>query len=116
VETGFRWRSYRTASGAEPVSRFLSKLRREDRHTILDSLETLRRRGLSDARHLRGDIYEVRVIRKRCSFRVLLAQEAGQIMLLLVAFRKTSQKAPRHHIELAEDRLRDWRSRGGSHV
>lgn len=70
--------------------------------------------GLSATRHLRGDIYEVRAVAERASYRVLFAVEGrrGQVLLSLEAFAKKSQKTPVRLIDLAEQRLREWRQRG----
>lgn len=70
--------------------------------------------GLRAARHLRGDIYEVRADTETQTFRVLFSAEGryGQVFLSLVAFSKKTQKTPAREIELAEKRLRDWRTRG----
>lgn len=66
------------------------------------------------ARHLRGDVYEVRADAATRSFRVLFATEGryGQVLLSLSAFEKRTQKTPPRELELAERRLRDWRERG----
>jgi phage-related protein len=109
----WRWRTYRTASGADPIREFLSERTPDERRAILAAMEEVRQEGLRAARHLRGDIYEVRVMTARSSLRVLFAQEARPVMLALVAYQKTTQKAPSKIVELAERRLRDWRSRGG---
>ncbi|MCL2724070.1 MAG: type II toxin-antitoxin system RelE/ParE family toxin [Polyangiaceae bacterium] len=71
-------------------------------------------RGLTAARHLRGEVYEVRADAATRSFRVLFAAEGryNHVLLSLSAFEKRTQKTPPHEIELAENRLRDWRSRG----
>jgi phage-related protein len=70
--------------------------------------------GLSVARHLRGDIYEVRVDGENLAFRVLFASEGRfkQVLLALDGFAKKTQKTPPQAIRLAERRLSDWRSRG----
>jgi phage-related protein len=69
--------------------------------------------GLGEARHLRGGIYEVRVAGDGAAYRVLFATEGrpAQILLALEAFEKKTQKTPARMIQLAERRLRDWRSR-----
>ena len=70
--------------------------------------------GLRFARHLRGDIWEVRIEAERKAFRVLFSPEgrSQQVLLALEAFTKKTQKTPARAIELAERRLADWRSRG----
>jgi phage-related protein len=73
-------------------------------------------RGLVAAKHLRGDVYEVRADAATRSFRVLFAAEGrfSQVLLLLSAFEKRTQKTPPRELALAEDRLRDWRTRGAA--
>jgi phage-related protein len=66
--------------------------------------------GLRQARHLRGEIYEVRATSNGRAFRVLFALEGsrGQILLAVKAFEKKSQRTPARSILLAEARLVDW--------
>lgn len=73
----------------------------------------VRERGRESARHLRGDIYEVRAASSGRAFRVLFSAEGHRhyILLALSAFEKKSQKIPDAEIDLAEGRLRDWRQR-----
>lgn len=72
------------------------------------------REGLVLARHLRGEVYEVRAEGKSQSFRILFATEGqhGQVLLALEGFSKKTQRTPPERIELALARLRDWRERG----
>ena len=87
----------------------------EDRCNAFDAAYKLfAREGLRFARHLRGDIWEVRVEAESKAFRVLFSPEAKfqRVLLALEAFTKKSQKTPARTIELAERRLSDWRSRG----
>ena len=77
-------------------------------------MKDVARLGTTAARHLMGDIYEVRAEAATRSFRVLFAAEGhySQILLSLSAFEKRTQKTPPRELELAQRRLRDWRSRG----
>jgi phage-related protein len=70
--------------------------------------------GLAAARHLRSEIYEVRASGTNRTYRVLFAAEGrrGQVLLALEAFAKKQQRTPPDAIDLALQRLRDWRSRG----
>jgi phage-related protein len=70
-------------------------------------------RGLTEARHLQNEIYEVRAWGETQTYRILFAPEGrfGQILLALEAFSKKTQKTPRDQIDLALRRLADWRSR-----
>lgn len=76
-------------------------------------MSDVRERGLEASRHLRGEIWEVRVDGERATYRILFAKEgrAGQVLLSLHAFKKKTRKTPPEAIRLAERRLRDWRGR-----
>jgi phage-related protein len=69
--------------------------------------------GLPIARHVRGDIYEVRAEGDRQIFQVLFATEGrrSQILLSLEGFSKKTRRTPPEKIRLAERRLADWRRR-----
>ncbi|MEW6778035.1 MAG: type II toxin-antitoxin system RelE/ParE family toxin, partial [Bdellovibrionota bacterium] len=108
------WRDYKTASGRSPFKEFLDALSDADMAEIYGALKDVAEEGLRAARHLRGDIYEVRVDGENQAFRILFAPEGrfGQIFLALHAFSKKTQKTPPRFIDLAEQRLSDWRQRG----
>jgi phage-related protein len=111
---GRRWRDYETEAGARPVKEFLAGLNDEDAAEVLAAMAEVKRDGLRAARHLRGDIWEVRANGQFETFRVLFASEGmkGRILLALEGFSKKDQKTPPHLIRLAERRLADWRARG----
>lgn len=109
-----RWRYYRTTTGASPVADFLADLAVADRAATAAAMRQVRLLGLLAARHLRGDIYEVRSERAGRAWRILFANEGarGQVLLAVHGFEKKSQRTPPSELELAERRLRDWQSRG----
>lgn len=80
---------------------------------MIAGMKEVAEQGLTAARHLRGDIYEVRADASTRSFRLLFSAEGlyGQVLLSLSIYEKRTQKAPAREIELAERRLTDWRSR-----
>jgi phage-related protein len=84
-----------------------------DKAAILAAMKEVRRDGLRAARHLRGELFEVRADGDRVIYRVLFAREGeqGRILLSLAAFNKKTQRTPPAQIDLAARRLRDWRSR-----
>ncbi len=86
----------------------------EDRAEVATAMAEVRLEGLSAARHLRGDIYEVRATGAQEEFRILFATEGrlSQVLLSLEAFSKKTRKTPPPKIELAERRLADWKRRG----
>ncbi len=110
-----RWRFYTTSAGRNPVREFLvaDRLPVGDRDEILAAMKDVEVNGLEVARHLRGDIYEVRADGRQATYRVLFAAEGkrSQVLLGLSGFSKKTQKTPPDEIVLAERRLRDWRAR-----
>jgi len=107
------WRFYETPSGRRPVREFLDARSDPDAAAIAAAMKEVAIVGFDGSRHLRGDVYEVRVDGDRQSYRVLFASEGarGQVLLALEAFSKKSQRTPRQTIEVAQRRLADWRSR-----
>jgi len=98
------------------VKEFVETLSNVDAAAVYDAMSVTAESGVESARHLRGDIYEVRASGDRQAFRVLFAFEGryGQVMLALEALSKKTQKTPPDAIRLAESRLSDWRSRGAA--
>lgn len=109
-----RWRAYKTAAGRCPVEEFIHALSDDDAAAVLEGMQEVREQGLRAARHLDGDIWEVRVDGDRVIYRVLFAEEGkrGRVLLSLEAFKKKTQRTPPAGITLAKRRLADWRRRG----
>jgi phage-related protein len=107
-----RWRDYRTAMGARPVKAFLDGLTDEEVAAVVAAMKEIAKLGLTAARHLRGDLYEVHAEAETRSFRMLFAQETKFILLSLHGIQKKTQKTPLRELETAERRLKDWRGRG----
>lgn len=111
-----QWRQYETVSKVRPVKEFLTRARlsQEELVAFAAGMDDVVENGLEAARHLRGDVYEVRVEAPNRSFRLLFSAEArgGHILLALHAFEKRTQKTPTRELELAETRLADWRACG----
>jgi phage-related protein len=109
-----QWRAYKTQSGACPVEEFLETLAGEDAQAVALAMKEAAVYGLASARHVRGDIYEVRADGNHQTFRILFATEGRyhHVLLSLEAFSKKTPKTPPQKIELAEKQLADWRQRG----
>lgn len=112
-----RWRFYVTAGGRRPVRVFLAKLTDADAAAVAAAMREVAVAGLEAARHLRSDIYELRVDGDRQAYRLLFATEGrqGQVLLALEAFSKKTQKTPPAKIAVATRRLADWRARATRH-
>ena len=110
-----RWRNYKTPSGRNPVEEFIDRLFGPDKATVLAGMEDVRERGLRAARHLDGDIWEVRTDGDRVIYRILFATEGrwGQVLLALeVLTRRPEDARPRS--SWRESRLAEWR--GGEEI
>jgi phage-related protein len=107
-----RWRHYRTALGRIPVRDFLFQLAEPLMVAVAEEMRRVAEVGLTRARHIRGAIYELRVQHDGTQIRILFAQETKFILLSLVIFRKKTKKTPVNEIEVAQQRLDDWRERG----
>jgi phage-related protein len=109
-----RWRDFRTRSGRRPIKKFIDRLSSTDRAAVAAAMKEVARDGLAAARHVRGEIYEVRAVGVRAQYRVLFSQESRFILLALDSFEKTTRKTPQRAVALAEPRLHDWRDRSKS--
>jgi len=111
---------YETATGRRPIQEFLHDLSDDDAARIAVAMEDVRLNGRADpdVNLLRGDIWQVEVDGIRVIYRVFFAEEGrfGQVLLALQIVNKKWQKAKGHDIELAEERLADWRARGRQHA
>ena len=109
-----KWRDYRTGAGRRPIKDFIDGLSDADAAAVVAAMRDVRDVGLAAARHLRGEIYEVRADGDRQTYRILFAPEGrrSQVLLALEGFSKKTQKTPPEKIRLAERRLADWRRRG----
>lgn len=108
------WRDYRTKGGARVVKKEFDALTDVEYADIRAGMREVSIVGMSAARHVRGDIYEVKEDSETgVTIRVLFAQEGKRrkILLSLSVFKKKTRKTPPDEIEKAEERLRNWRSR-----
>jgi len=85
-----------------------------ERAAVTAAMADVANTGKKAARHLRGEIYEVRAEGADVIYRLLFATEGrhSQVLLALAFFVKKSQRTPVAHLRLAERRLADWRGRG----
>jgi len=109
---------YKDKSGRSPIEDYLRELNaktdkssRIKANKILDYIDYLRAKGRQArepyAKHLDGDIWELRPIRDR----ILYAAWDGNKFILLHVFQKDTQKTPRREIEQAKRNLSDYRER-----
>ena len=107
-----RWRDYRTRAGARPVNDFIESLTDEEAACVVAAMKEVATDGMAFARQVRDEVYEVRAFGPTRSFRILFAKETKFVLLSLSAFVKKTARTPVSELELAVDRLKDWRIRG----
>jgi phage-related protein len=96
------------------VREFLVGLSDDARVEVAAAMKDVKENGLVAARHVRGDIDEVRASHAGVEYRVLFATEGRRhhILLALEGFDKKTRKTPTRLVDLALARLADWRERG----
>ena len=113
-DTRRRWRDYRTAAGGRPVLAFIDGLSDAEAAAVVAAMKEVSAAGLEGARHLRGDIWEVKAEGDRQTLRIVFAPVGRRqhVLLALAGFSKKTRKTPQQVIILAERRLPDWRQPG----
>ena len=100
-------KAYTTARGKDPVKEFIDALPKEKRQDIYRTLELIQAFGLEapgvSMRKIKGKLWEIRISKSRI-FYVLIDKD---IMVLLSAYKKQSQKAPEHEIQIATKRMEE---------
>ena len=97
------------------VTEYLDTLQLNDRARVLRFVALLENYGpalkMPHAGHVRGKLWELRIDGRPNSYRVIYAGAPGRKFMLLHAFAKKGQKAPRAEIETAQRRLDDYSER-----
>lgn len=96
------------------MKEFLDAISDFDRAAIVAAMKESCAEGLRVARHIEGDVYEIRATGLKAHYRLLFAAEARFIFLAIDIFDKDTQKLPPQIKRRALERLRDWRSRGSA--
>lgn len=102
---------FRTETGNEPVRQWLKGLGAVDRKTIGEDVKTVQigwPLGMPLVRKMSRDLWEVRIHLPRRIARIIFTV-AGDDMVLLHGFIKKSQATPQEDLDLAKERLRQWR-------
>ena len=97
---------FRTDSGIEPVKKYLEKVSAIEQARAIAAFDDLAANGISGSsvilRQIEGKLWEIKVSSQRV-FYVLLA---GPEVVLLHAYKKEGQKAPKKEIRTAKKRMR----------
>lgn len=109
-QEGWRWVYYKAASGRVPVREFIDAQSAEVREEIFFDLERLVRfnvkLGAPYAEKIEGrDFWELRTKLGGNIYRTFYIAHTGRKFVLLHAYHKKSQKAPKKELEVAEARM-----------
>lgn len=107
---------YVTASGRCPVKDFLDGLPAERARKVWKVLDAVRQMDAVPAQYLKklpgtDDLWEVRVQHGGDAFRLLGFWEGARLIVLVSGFAKKTDEVPRHEIDVAQRRRRDYRER-----
>lgn len=96
---------YQTQSGRSPIVDYLRKLSLDERVEIDAVLEDLAIHGIDaplvSMRHIIGKLWEIRISRTRIFYVII----ENSRMILLHAYKKQGQKAPKNEVETARKRM-----------
>ena len=101
---------YKTSSGRSPVVDEIDDLSVQASAHTYEMLEEIEKHGFNTPRvffkHIQGKLWEIKMnLPGSGGFRIFYFCIEKEVMLLLHAYSKKTQKAPRHHIETALQRM-----------
>lgn len=113
---GWRWIYYKMASGRVPVREFIDEQSVEVREKIFSDLVRLVQfnvqLGPPYVEKVEGrDFWELRTKVRGNIYRTFYFAYTGKKFVLLHAYQKKSQKAPKKELDVAEDRMSDYLQR-----
>jgi phage-related protein len=106
---------YQAAGGGEPVHKEIEKcgLTVTEMAKVQTAMNRVAegRAQPGDVKTLRGGVLEVRVSVAQRRLRLIYAESQGGLVLLALHFFQKQRQVETRHIDVAVDRLRDFRSR-----
>lgn len=100
---------YKSPNGADPINKFFRNLMPGDRAKVLKCLDEIKKMGFQAAfvefRHIRKKLWEMKIQSFGVGIRIFYVTIEEDIIVLLHAYKKESQKAPLKEIEIAEQRM-----------
>lgn len=101
---------YTTASGRSPVVDYIKRQAKRERAGMIEALEMIEIHGFDaprmSFRQIKEKLWEIR-IKRRLSHRIFYVVHVKDEVVLLHAYQKKSQKAPKKEIALAEKRAKE---------
>ncbi len=92
-----------------PVVDFIDRLTAKDQAKILACLKSIEELGFDcprvNFRQISGKLWEIKIQTSSAGYRIFYVSLRRDTLVLLHAYKKQSQKAPKKEIEIAEKRL-----------
>jgi len=106
---------YETTAGKYPVKEFIDDLDAKAKSKVVNALDLLEEFGIKVGppkveKVLGTDLWELRIV-GRDNIRIFYVAKTSKSFLLLHAFFKKKQKTDKKEIKIAQDRLKDYKSR-----
>ncbi|MCC7443075.1 MAG: type II toxin-antitoxin system RelE/ParE family toxin [Bdellovibrionales bacterium] len=102
---------YELPSGRSPIEEFIESLPKGDQARFAEVLVGLEQFGLAYSRvqfkPLRGKLWEIKFSSPGGGFRMAYVLVTAEEMVILHAFRKSTQKTPLRDLDLAEKRMKE---------
>jgi len=105
---------YKTHNNKSPVKDWISTLSTKTKVKIFRHLELLEKFGLElkepYVKNLGDKLYEVRVKDQLGIYRIIYFANTGKKFVLLHGFIKKTQKTPKKELELAKQRMKEYKN------
>lgn len=109
IISGMKVVFYTKGKNKIPVQDFLLKLPVKDRARILACLKNIEDLGFDSPRvsfrQIKGALWEIKIRVQSGGYRIFYVTVKSNTLVLLHAYKKQSQKAPRKEIDIAETRM-----------
>jgi len=106
---------FETAKGKRPVQEFIDSLDTRSKAKIARTLDLLEqfgiKLGMPYAKHVEGDLWELRTRVGSNQYRLIYFLFAGGVFILLHGFMKKSGQIPQQHLRTARDRRTEFLTR-----
>ncbi len=104
---------YKKRSNKEVVKDFINKLQKKDRQKIFDCLDDIEEKENFDKvkgtvfRQIDGKLWEIKIKTSAGGYRIFYTMLTSELMVLLHAYKKQSQKAPQKELDIARKRMKE---------
>ena len=104
---------YKKRNNKEVVKDFINKLQKKDKQKIFDCLDDIEGSDNLDKvkgaifRQLKKKLWEIKIKTSGGGFRIFYVMLGSDLMVLLHAYKKQSQKAPQKELDIATKRMNE---------